>query len=820
MPTITISDGEKTALQDYVENITAYIAPGYEINFPDHRLPSTASISRVERNAQGQPIRYVRFGQETPADGPLLIIPLTHLHPEDELSRSHACTVGETQNDLYFHRNVYDFPSERPANMSSKRYAQYQQKIAEFDDLEKRVRAIENQLSAEQIKEMQQYANMRQKLDQHYKRYPQRDLAIYKKTVRDLGDYLTALNERDEARSKLPLEQLEGERYSELERKCHETYFFNADESTLVPDYYPSLMTELEHVQSQIAQYPDFGHHSLLLKERKRIGENKSLTELKNDADYKAIENELLAHYQKYTDHYEMYFGPIDPIIDPLAQIEKQQIAVQKILSELSEYNKLLDEQDRLKSDDQSAERLEEIEATLAEYDNKYFHKLNENPDYQKRLAIKQNQISTHQHNLTYFLRLLEKQNELLLAKSPERIKAEDSGLEETLNLLSRQYAGLLDDGHLTYLDLMSDEMQAEIQEEIQNWQALKEEESLLEDSINNYLRIKEEALIYLDIENQVKEYESHKSATQLTNEIAHCEDFKIFYGNTNVSGAGVEKKRPTEYATNYHYIFEKTFKRGVNTILNHNVKLAVDKSGELFVINRKESNQQEHLGTLPKIRRAKEFGFFRQSRKGVMKKIEFQHYAGDDLETFFATYKTSDATKNKIAHALLHLYMSQVSSKNIVHTDFSMLNVCIKISEDRKIKLSLIDWHEAFYDTPENRLTTDHERKGSKGFLAPEFFNNAADHTKQLDTPMTELIKMLKPIENRHFSPATDIYAIGCMLIDHIKLSNDSPYYAFAKKMVSLKPEDRPTSEQIQEFLNDPHADTLTSSGPVVSGL
>ncbi len=806
MPVITVSESEKIALQDYVDNITAYTAPEYARHFPNGHLPSTASISRIEKNTQGQLTRYVRLGQETPEDHPIPAIPLTHLHPQDnEILFSHACTVGETQEDLYFHRNMYDFPSERPTTMGPRSYEIYKQDITQYNALIERVRIINSQFSKQEIEDMQEYDANLLKLEEHYIKYPHRKLEPLNKTLVDLDNYLTALDRRDAARDELSLQTLQNDaEYQERDQACHQTYFFGADEQILTPDYYPSLQADIENAEPRISEKAvDITRCLTLKKELAQEIENQLPTQLENNESYKTIRDELVQHFEKYNDVYTGYFGPISPVTDPIAHSNQKQEGIQVLLSELDDCEELLNEQEEMISSNLTPEQLDEdedyieLKDTLAAYNIKYFSSNDLNtPNDRDKIEKQREKISIHRNNLEYFAKLLEKQNELSWTQTSKEMKT----LKEITSELSQQYAYLLP---YTYLDLMSD--WTSNANHIQT--AILEEEFLLDQSQDNYETSKREARHFLNIETKTRAYESQKSETQLKDEIKHCEDLKQFNLSTAPSEIKTEKKRPTKYATKHHYLFHREVKvSAAETQFKHDVKFAVDKSGVPFVINRKAAHKHEYLGTLARIRQNQEFGFFRLSRKGVMKKIEFQRYGGDSLTDYFAAMKVPSSSKNRIARALLALYVDQIFLKNMVHTDLSMSNVCIEIQNGKEIVLSLIDFHESFYNTPEERATKAHQGSGSKGFLAPELFQNSTDHARQSDTEMSELIKMLKPEESRIFSPETDIYAIGCMLIDHIKLPEKSPYYEFAKKMMALDPQQRPTGEMIQAFLDETH--------------
>lgn len=148
------------------------------------------------------------------------------------------------------------------------------------------------------------------------------------------------------------------------------------------------------------------------------------------------------------------------------------------------------------------------------------------------------------------------------------------------------------------------------------------------------------------------------------------------------------------------------------------------------------------------------------------------------------------------------------------MHTDINPSNICIKRSENGFI-VTYIDFDESFYSTDPQK-----SGRGTVGYYAPEFFLNPEMCAKQFEIRTQSealLVSMLKPNFQEFFSQASDIYALGCVLLNDLKLTENSVYYSFVQRMCAPVPDDRPKAEEIINLFESQSAQQINQIKPAL---
>lgn len=183
---------------------------------------------------------------------------------------------------------------------------------------------------------------------------------------------------------------------------------------------------------------------------------------------------------------------------------------------------------------------------------------------------------------------------------------------------------------------------------------------------------------------------------------------------------------------------------------------------------------------------------------KPTYKTIEITYYQGEDLWRFLSKRELTPAQKDQLSYALLKAYLTQIAHRCIVHTDIKAPNICIKVNGDA-FEITFIDYEGAFYEHASAQSMT-----GTAGYLAPEFFKTQADYTHQMSVRRTNEARYFKSLKTDyldHFSTKTDIYALGRVLLSYIKLSEENQFFRLAQSMCAIRPENRPTAEDINRM-------------------
>jgi serine/threonine protein kinase len=138
------------------------------------------------------------------------------------------------------------------------------------------------------------------------------------------------------------------------------------------------------------------------------------------------------------------------------------------------------------------------------------------------------------------------------------------------------------------------------------------------------------------------------------------------------------------------------------------------------------------------------------------------------------------------------------------VHTDIKATNICVKFppTEGLPFEVVFIDWDEAFsISTPS---TTGN---GTPGYMAPEFFKRLEDYKQQLENRAISINVYCSTLKSNYkdlFSEASDVYALGIVLLKDLHLEPSSPLYHLAQAMCHNTPSRRPSGECIHKALED----------------
>ncbi len=241
-------------------------------------------------------------------------------------------------------------------------------------------------------------------------------------------------------------------------------------------------------------------------------------------------------------------------------------------------------------------------------------------------------------------------------------------------------------------------------------------------------------------------------------------------------------------------------------------VKYAVDLEGHVFFL---KSHSSLVEGGVSLSNRAEEYApqlyagppIFRRTffhRNLQTKRIDITRESGENLGQFMLTYRDefSPIEIELLAREILKQYLVQVNEKGIVHTDIKAANICVKINraEGLNFDVVFIDWDEAFDIANPSSMGN-----GTPGYMAPEFFKTPEGWERQLANMEVDLptyCNTLKSNDKNLFSAASDIYALGIVLLDDLQLEHSSPLYHVVNAMRHNTPSMRPSGECINEAL------------------
>jgi len=126
-----------------------------------------------------------------------------------------------------------------------------------------------------------------------------------------------------------------------------------------------------------------------------------------------------------------------------------------------------------------------------------------------------------------------------------------------------------------------------------------------------------------------------------------------------------------------------------------------------------------------------------------------------------------------KISQALRHIH-----DLGVIHADIKPENILVAINND-SIEVAILDFGFSII-LPKGELSIKDEPKGTRGFIAPEIYNEQAPEQSQ-----------------REFSFASDIYALGMMFKNHFGLAG-----SLFNHMTDPDPKKRPSLDVIESAL------------------
>lgn len=212
-------------------------------------------------------------------------------------------------------------------------------------------------------------------------------------------------------------------------------------------------------------------------------------------------------------------------------------------------------------------------------------------------------------------------------------------------------------------------------------------------------------------------------------------------------------------------------------------VKTATDLKGERYCLISKTSNEPTLLSINTKVRN--KIGFYSsnpvisrmdQDNK-LYKTIDIVPYKGKTLWNYI---DDTEIDKSLLAEKLIQAYLEQIADNDLVHTDINPNNICI----DENAIITYIDFENAFVFGAQISSGL-----GTPGYLAYEFFKKPEDCDRQLEIRgqgQRAFLDVLKPNYRELFSPATDIFALGKVLIQDLELKPTDRYYALAMQMLN----------------------------------
>lgn len=264
-----------------------------------------------------------------------------------------------------------------------------------------------------------------------------------------------------------------------------------------------------------------------------------------------------------------------------------------------------------------------------------------------------------------------------------------------------------------------------------------------------------------------------------------------------NVKPINLSIKNPLKEANYYKY---QLLRNPLLVLSKTVVKTVVDNETNRYCLISKAANQGKFLPDykqLSEVRR--KVGFFVSIpgtfRNGALyKAIDIVPYKGKTLLEYI---NNSNTDISFLAEKLIQAFFEQIAAKNIVHTDINPNNICI----DEEDVVTYIDFEKAFI------FGKQHSKGlGTPGYMAIEFFNRAEDFYRQIeirDQGEQAWHKALKPDYRSIFCPATDIFALGKILLQDLALEDTHPYYDLAMQMTSIDIEERPKSWKLFRVLD-----------------
>lgn len=221
-------------------------------------------------------------------------------------------------------------------------------------------------------------------------------------------------------------------------------------------------------------------------------------------------------------------------------------------------------------------------------------------------------------------------------------------------------------------------------------------------------------------------------------------------------------------------------------------VKRAVNESGELVFLKSHSSFFEGVVRPSNKIegKFSELFAgitiFKKIKREGIpteTKKISITKDVGIDLfEYLKAKEHLTNEFREKLAIAIIKAYVNQLSNAEIVHTDIKPGNICVKetYSIDDPFIITFIDLEESFQpDSPEKR------GHGTIAYLALEFFKSREAFSRRLLKESQDDDSILVDDYHSYFSTASDLFSLGQILVNHLRLAKTSTFYVLGEQLM-----------------------------------
>ena len=243
-------------------------------------------------------------------------------------------------------------------------------------------------------------------------------------------------------------------------------------------------------------------------------------------------------------------------------------------------------------------------------------------------------------------------------------------------------------------------------------------------------------------------------------------------------------------------------------------VKCAIDSEGHLFYL---KSHSSFIDGEVPMSNLTEQFApqlymgspvfrlTFFSSALAQIKRIDVTRHAGDDLAQFLLAHgdNLSAAQIELLAAEIIRQYLVQINYPQIIHSDIKSTNICVKKTENelKPFDITFIDFDEAFRGN-----NTPPMGNGTPSYMAPEFFRSQLDFERQEENAQNNIqayARTRKPDYRQFFSKASDVFALGVVLLRDLQLNPDSHWYDLACSMCQIEPMRRPSGDEIHQALD-----------------
>lgn len=263
------------------------------------------------------------------------------------------------------------------------------------------------------------------------------------------------------------------------------------------------------------------------------------------------------------------------------------------------------------------------------------------------------------------------------------------------------------------------------------------------------------------------------------------------------------------------NYFKHHTVKNGL-ILVKQVVKEAVDKECRSYCLISKSAISMKYLRkSNPKVRECvgnhyylSQFGIYRDNGD-YYKTIEIVPFKGNSLFSYLEKNTNWHQKTDVLIVAILNAYLEQIANKHLVHTDINPGNICIIDNAD-DLQLTFIDFEESFIEDLQSS-----NGLGTPGYVAPEFFKKSAHCAQQLEIRAQGEAKWLHALKDdfrTRFTVASDIFALGRLLLDDIEVDENSIHFDLIVSMCATRPESRPTPQIIKDTL-ERHAVSLQLS-------